>query len=67
MFDKMGDRLVPEYPYVPTMCDGLRLFIHMQPEGSCLAIGAWNYPIFLLRAPFLGVVAVGYTDIMKPR
>ena len=67
MLDKMDNWLVPEDHYVPVTCDGPRPFEHKQPEGSCLVIGAWDYPILPPRAHFLGVIAAGCTGITKLR
>ncbi len=41
-------------------------YIHSQPYGVSLIIGAWNYPIQLTIAPLLGSIAAGNCSILKP-
>jgi len=41
-------------------------YIHSQPYGISLIIGAWNYPIQLTIAPLLGSIAAGNCSILKP-
>lgn len=43
-----------------------RSYMHPEPLGVCLVIGAWNYPIQLSLAPFVGALAAGNTVILKP-
>jgi len=43
-----------------------RSYIHPEPLGVCLVIGAWNYPIQLTLAPVIGALAAGNTAILKP-
>lgn len=66
MLEKLDEWLAPEEPYVPEHFRGLSPTIYKQPKGTCLVIGAWNYPFFLTVSPFLGVIASGNTGIMKP-
>ncbi len=41
-------------------------YIHSQPYGVSLVIGAWNYPLQLLLNPALGSMAAGNCTILKP-
>ncbi len=40
--------------------------IYMQPKGTVLIIGPWNYPFQLLLAPLVGSIAAGNTAVVKP-
>ncbi len=41
-------------------------FIHREPYGLTLIIGAWNYPFQLTLAPLVGAIAGGNACLMKP-
>jgi len=41
-------------------------YVHPEPYGICLIIGAWNYPFQLTLAPLLGAIAAGNCAIVKP-
>ncbi len=41
-------------------------FIHSEPYGVTLTIGAWNYPYLLTLGPLIGAMAAGNTIILKP-
>ena len=41
-------------------------YIHPQPYGVSLVIGAWNYPVQLSLNPALGSMAAGNCTIIKP-
>lgn len=41
-------------------------YIHPQPYGVSLVIGAWNYPLHLAINPALGSIAAGNCTIIKP-
>jgi aldehyde dehydrogenase (NAD+) len=41
-------------------------FVKPEPFGTCLIIGAWNYPIQLSFAPAIAALAAGNTVILKP-
>jgi len=43
-----------------------RSYIHSQPYGVSLVIGAWNYPVQLTLNPVLGSMAAGNCTIVKP-
>lgn len=40
--------------------------IHSVPYGTCLIIGAWNYPIHLLLMPLIGALSAGNRVVLKP-
>ena len=40
--------------------------IKKEPLGTILVIGAYNYPVQLSLAPFLGAIAAGCTGVVKP-
>lgn len=41
-------------------------FIHNEPYGVVLVIGAWNYPIQVALSPLVGAIAAGNAAILKP-
>ncbi|WP_176554714.1 aldehyde dehydrogenase family protein [Georgenia sp. 311] len=38
----------------------------LEPLGVVLVIAPWNYPVFLLLGPLVGVLAAGNTAVLKP-
>ncbi|TVY52347.1 Aldehyde dehydrogenase,dimeric NADP-preferring, partial [Lachnellula cervina] len=67
MLTNMDTWLAPKSaPDVPIEYKNFTPTIHKQPLGTCLVIGAWNYPFVLATAPFVAVIAAGNTGIMKP-
>lgn len=40
--------------------------IYNEPLGSCLVIGAWNYPFQLCFLPLIAAIAAGNTCVLKP-
>lgn len=47
-----------------TMADNC--YIHSEPRGVCLVIGAWNYPVQLTLMPLVGAISAGNCCIVKP-
>lgn len=43
-----------------------RSYIYPEPLGTCLVIGAWNYPYQLSFAPVIAAIAAGNTVVLKP-
>lgn len=41
-------------------------YIYPEPLGTCLIIGAWNYPFQLSFAPVVAAIAAGNTVVLKP-
>ncbi|XP_022250571.1 aldehyde dehydrogenase, dimeric NADP-preferring-like isoform X2 [Limulus polyphemus] len=56
----------PEYTskHVVLMFDST--FIHREPFGLVLIIGAWNYPLQLTLSPLVGAIAAGNVAVIKP-
>jgi len=42
------------------------VFMHPEPFGTVLVIGAWNFPLHLTLAPVLPAIAAGNCVILKP-
>ena len=42
------------------------VFMHPEPYGTVLVIGAWNFPLHLTLAPVLPAIAAGNCVIIKP-
>lgn len=41
-------------------------YIHREPVGVCLVMGAWNYPVQLSLQPVTGAIASGNCVVVKP-
>ncbi|KAF9183237.1 aldehyde dehydrogenase 3, member A2 [Haplosporangium sp. Z 767] len=41
-------------------------YVQLNPLGSVLIMGAWNFPVVLLLEPLLGAIAAGNTCVVKP-
>ena len=41
-------------------------YVHYEPYGLALVIGAWNYPIQLCLCPLVGAITAGNCAIIKP-
>lgn len=41
-------------------------FLHYDPYGNVLVIGAWNYPLLLTLGPALAALTAGNTVVIKP-
>lgn len=50
----------------PIVAQPGRSYIQPEPQGSVLIIGAWNYPMQLILAPLVAVIAAGNCAIVKP-
>lgn len=57
--NKLHDWMEPEHvsKNMMTMMD--TVYIHRQPLGVVLIIGAWNYPLALVLQPLVGAIAAG--------
>ncbi|OIW29087.1 aldehyde dehydrogenase [Coniochaeta ligniaria NRRL 30616] len=51
---------------VPLTYSLMNCRIRKEPLGAALIISAYNYPILLLLAPFVGAIAAGCTVVLKP-
>lgn len=63
--DKLSSWAKPEYPNVRFAFLLSRPHVRKVPFGMVLIMGAWNYPLVLLLAPFIGAIAAGNTVILK--
>lgn len=50
----------------PLMAWPGKSFLHPEPLGVVLIIGAWNYPLQLLLSPMIAALAAGNCVILKP-
>jgi len=41
-------------------------FIYPEPYGVVLIVAPWNYPLYLLFAPFIGAISGGNCIVLKP-
>lgn len=41
-------------------------YIQPEPQGTVLIMGAWNYPLQLVLAPLVAVIAAGNCAVIKP-
>lgn len=56
----------PEKVRTPLIHQPGSSYIHKDPLGTVLIIGAWNYPIQLTLVPLVGAIAGGNAAILKP-
>ncbi len=50
----------------PIVAQPGRSYIQPEPQGTVLIIGAWNYPLQLVLAPLVAVIAAGNCAMIKP-
>ncbi|XP_055513609.1 aldehyde dehydrogenase family 3 member A2-like [Leucoraja erinacea] len=64
--NKLHDWMEPEHvsKNMMTMMD--TVYIHREPLGVVLIIGAWNYPLALVLQPLVGAIAAGNAAVVKP-
>jgi aldehyde dehydrogenase (NAD+) len=62
----LEDWMRPQKVKAPFSHKGSKNFIHSEPYGVTLIIGAWNYPIQLCLAPLIGAIAAGNCAVIKP-
>ena len=56
----------PEYVHKTLLYKAMSCYIHKEPLGVVLIIGAWNYPIQLTLLPLIGAIVAGNCAIVKP-
>ncbi|XP_063720111.1 aldehyde dehydrogenase family 3 member B2-like [Symsagittifera roscoffensis] len=56
----------PEYVTKSLMYTVMSCYVHREPLGVALIIGAWNYPIQLVVLPLIGAIAAGNCAVLKP-
>lgn len=42
------------------------VFVHNDPYGVAIVLGAWNYPLHLTVSPLIGAIAAGNCCVIKP-
>ncbi|XP_062887041.1 aldehyde dehydrogenase family 3 member A2-like [Mobula hypostoma] len=64
--NKLPEWMAPEYvsKSMTTLMDSV--YIHREPLGVVLIIGAWNYPLALVLQPLVGAIAAGNAAVLKP-
>jgi aldehyde dehydrogenase (NAD+) len=50
----------------PLMTQPARSYIRPEPKGVVLIIAPWNYPVSMVFAPLVGVLAAGNAAVLKP-
>lgn len=50
----------------PIVAQPGRSYIQPEPQGTVLIMGAWNYPLQLVLAPLVAVIAAGNCAVIKP-
>ena len=56
----------PDYVSKTLLFKPMSCYIHKEPYGVTLIIGAWNYPIQLTFLPLVGAIAAGNCAVIKP-
>jgi len=56
----------PRKVSTPIVAQPGKSFIKPEPQGTVLIIGAWNYPLQLVLAPLIAVIAAGNCAVIKP-
>ncbi|MCW8090847.1 aldehyde dehydrogenase family protein [Alteromonas sp. ASW11-130] len=56
----------PRKVSTPLIAQPGKSYLHAEPLGTVLIIGAWNYPLQLLLAPFIAAIAAGNCAVLKP-
>ncbi|XP_063151931.1 aldehyde dehydrogenase family 3 member A2 isoform X2 [Candoia aspera] len=66
MLEKLPDWASPQdvEKTILTLTD--KTYIHCEPLGIVLLIGAWNYPFVLVMQPLIGAIAAGNAVVVKP-
>ncbi|CAG8482794.1 1273_t:CDS:2, partial [Acaulospora colombiana] len=64
--ENLDNWVKPEYVQVGIAHKLNSCHLRKEPLGTVLIIGAWNYPVLLLLAPFIGAISAGCTAVLKP-
>ncbi|XP_067864555.1 aldehyde dehydrogenase, dimeric NADP-preferring-like [Heptranchias perlo] len=64
--NKLPEWTAPEYVSKSMMTLMDDVYIHREPLGVVLIIGAWNYPLALVIQPLIGAIAAGNAAVLKP-
>ncbi|XP_053130697.1 aldehyde dehydrogenase family 3 member A2 isoform X2 [Hemicordylus capensis] len=66
MVDKLPEWAAPQHVEKTIMTLTDETYIHHEPLGVVLIIGAWNYPFILIMQPLIGAIAAGNAVVVKP-
>ncbi|XP_072325964.1 aldehyde dehydrogenase family 3 member A2b [Scyliorhinus torazame] len=64
--NKLPEWAAPEHVPKSMMTLMDTVYIHREPLGVVLIIGAWNYPLATVVQPLVGAIAAGNAAILKP-
>lgn len=56
----------PKKVSTPILAQPGKSYLHPEPVGTVLIIGAWNYPFQLVIAPLIAAISAGNCAILKP-
>lgn len=56
----------PNTKSTPLLAFPAKSMTQAEPLGTCLVIGAWNYPLMLSLSPMLAAISAGNCVILKP-
>ncbi|KAK9412573.1 fatty aldehyde dehydrogenase [Crotalus adamanteus] len=66
MMDKLPDWASPQAVEKTILTLSDKTYIHREPFGLVLLIGAWNYPFALIMHPLIAAIAAGNAVVIKP-
>ncbi|XP_066491148.1 aldehyde dehydrogenase family 3 member A2 isoform X2 [Tiliqua scincoides] len=64
--DKLPQWAAPQHVEKTLMTLTDETYIHYEPLGVVLIMGAWNYPFALVVTPLIGAIAAGNAVVVKP-
>ncbi|XP_056412698.1 aldehyde dehydrogenase family 3 member A2 isoform X2 [Hyla sarda] len=64
--DSLHDWAAPKHVKKNLMTISDEVYIHYEPFGVVLVIGAWNYPLVVALQPVVGAIAAGNAVVLKP-
>ncbi|XP_044142126.1 aldehyde dehydrogenase family 3 member A2 isoform X1 [Bufo gargarizans] len=64
--DNLRNWAAPLHVKKTLMTMGDEVYIHYEPLGVVLVIGAWNYPLVVVLHPVVGAIAAGNAVVIKP-
>lgn len=63
---KLEKWMKPKKVSTPMVAAPAKSMIKSEPFGTCLILGAWNYPFLLTLNPMIAAIAAGNCAIVKP-
>ncbi|XP_070587207.1 aldehyde dehydrogenase family 3 member A2-like isoform X1 [Erythrolamprus reginae] len=66
MMEKLPDWASPQAVEKTLLTLADKTYIHREPLGVVLVIGAWNYPFVLIMEPLIAAIAAGNAVVVKP-